>query len=150
MKALNSFALISLSSLAVAGFAQADEPIPAQPQQQQQQATVQAQTPQYQWVQTGRRQRWQLVPQNQPVITPSPASTQQTAPSSAAQPPATTATSPAKITPVVQQPVIETRRPGLLSRLRAKRANYTTVTSVTPTATAVAPSAAGQPLPNAK
>jgi hypothetical protein len=148
MKALNSFALISLSSLAVAGFTQADEPIKAQPQQQQQ-STIQAQTPQYQWVQTGRRQRWQLVNQNQPSILQSPAS-QQNPHSSAAQPPASTASSPARITPVVEQPVIETRRPGLLSRLRAKRANYTTVTSVTPTATSVTPSAVGQPLPNAK
>ncbi len=149
MKALNSFALISLSSLAVAGFAQADEPIKAQPQQQQQ-ATVQAQTPQYQWVQTGRRHRWQQVNQNQPVIVQSPASTQQNPPSSAAQPPATTATSPAKITPVVEQPVIETRRPGLLSRLRAKRYQSVSTASATSTTTTVAPSAAGQPLPNAK
>lgn len=147
MKALNSFALLSLSSLAVAGFVQADEPIQAQPQQQ---ATIQAQTPQYQRVQTGRWHRWQQVNQNQPVIVQSPASTQQHPPTSAAQPPVTTAKSPAKITSVVEQPVIETRRPGLLSRLRAKRGNSTTVASVTPTAPSVAPSAAGQPLPNAK
>jgi len=145
MKALNTFALISLSSLAVAGVVQADEPIKAQPQQQQQQATAQAQTPQYQWVQSGRRQRWQLVNPNQALIVQAPASTQQTPPTSAAQPSPHSTATPAKITTVIEEP----RKQGLLSRLRGKRYQYSSVTSVTPTAIA-APNAAGQPLPSAK
>ncbi|HQR08578.1 MAG TPA: hypothetical protein PLN21_17265 [Gemmatales bacterium] len=152
MKALNSFALISLSSLAVAGVVQADEPIKTQPQQQpasQTTAPQQAQTPQYQLVQSGRRQRWQLVQASQSTI-PQPSSSQQTTPTPAAQSSPTTATSPARITAVPQQQyVIEERKPGLLSRLRAKRYQYSSASSVTPV-TAAAPSAASQPLPNAK
>ncbi|MFT3880098.1 MAG: hypothetical protein QM703_10620 [Gemmatales bacterium] len=158
MKALNSFALLSLSSLAVADVVQADEPIKAQPQQQSAQQTAapqQAQTPQYQLVQSGRRQRWQLVQQNQSTIAQSPSTSQQTIPTPAASSSPTTATSPAKITAVPQQQyvpkqvVIEERKPGLLGRLRGKRYQYSSVATTAP-ATAAAPSAASQPLPNAK
>ncbi len=143
MKALNSFALISLSSLAVAGAIQADEPIKTPPQQQQ--ATIQAQTPQYQLVQSGRRQRWQLVTPSQNTLAQSPASSQQTAPTPAAQSSLNTATSQAKISPVPQQQyVIQEHKPGLLSRLRAKRYPYSSVVSAAPATTA------SQPLPNAK
>lgn len=145
MKALNSLVLISLSSLAVTGVVQADEPIKAQPQQQ---ATIQSSTPQYQWVQTGRRQRWYPVPQNQSVVVQSPASSQQNTPAPAVQSSPNAATSPAKIIPVAQPPVIETRKPGLLSRLRGKRYQYSSISSTTPVIVAAPGSA--QPLPQAK
>jgi len=158
MKALNSFALISLSSLAVAGVVQADEPIKTQPQQQPAQQTAapqQAQTPQYQLVQSGRRQRWQLVQQNpstpsQSTIVQSPASSQQTIPTPAASSSPNTATSPARTTAIPQQYLVEQRRPSLLSRLRGKRYQYSSVVTTAPATTAAAPNAASQPLPNAK
>jgi len=147
MKAFNSFALLSLYSLAAAGIVQADEPIKAQAQQQ---PTNQAQTPQYQWVQSGRRNRWVLVNPSQDKIVQSPASPQHTPPSSAASPSANSTASPAKITAVSQPPVVEQRRQGLLSRLRGKRTYYySSVPSGTPVISALS-SGAAQPLPNPK
>lgn len=151
MKAFDSFALISLSSLAVAGVVQADEPLKVQPQQQpaaQSAAPQQAQPPQYQLVQSGRRQRWQLVQPSSSSIVQPPASAQQThpTPAASASPPSTTL--PPQTAAVSPQYVASERKPGLFSRLRGKRYQYSSIATATPPT--VAPRTGSQPLSNAK
>lgn len=151
MSKRNLFAVVSFSSLAVASFLQADEPIAVQPQQQP--------TPQVQsispsntvWVIPNRRER--RLHQQQFVYSSPPVAIQQQ------QKPATPTSSPpqaiagnapaasTQLAPVIiSQPIQETRKPGPLSRLFGRRYSSSYVSSPQP-APISQPPPSGQPLP---
>lgn len=133
MKALNSFAFVGLSLVAVSGV-QADEP--AKPQQQPQAAAQQAE--QWQWVKSRRSGHWQLVKQS--AATPSSPAAKSPQQASANSPP----DKAAENLPVL----VESPRRSLRHRLRWRNSSYSSF----PISQATAPvsSQTTQPLPHAK
>lgn len=127
MKALKSFALASLSFVAVSGV-QADEPVKAQRDSQNQ-----VSPPHQQVAQSNRhRSRQQL----SALQSPAP---QQQNPVSAAQPPAK----------VNDQPVIKQPRRGLFSRLLGGPSRYSSSIPISQATVPAASSSQAQPLPHA-
>lgn len=133
MKALKSFAFVSLSLVAVSGV-QADEPV--KPQQQPPQASAQ-QANQWQWVKSRRPGHWHLVRTSLPAASPASKSSEQAA----------TTSSPAQPTedpPVLFEPPRRIHR----HRLRWKHLSNSRI----PISQATAPvsNSKAQPLPTAK
>lgn len=132
MNVRNSIAFASLTSLAVAGALQADEPIKVQPQQQPIPQVQPATPPATQWVEPSRRERRLQQRQgisSQPLVQAQPTPTSQQA---VTQQPQAAAPPAARLqpTPAVQATYVEARKPGPLGRLFGRRStSYASIPS---------------------